>query len=522
MPQENNYNTKKIIIVGIIILIIAGGIGYLIVRQKNKTIDQEQAKNLFPFDNGIATPSTPTGTPAPADIPNPIVSNPLSVASGERLRIVTNYPITGFYPSIYNKVTTEPKLDEATGKVTQVVSMTPTNMVRFNAKQNGFLADAEITKDSIVLEQKTSTSLPNASEIWFGNQGNTITYRSWNSETRTIDSFTGSIPVPTPPTYCTTVFEKILKKGDKLPEVKELQKYMNAKFGGNLTIDGNYGGKTLASVKKMQESLLVTATGIYDQPTIDALNADCNKIQADYQQQVQGIKKITGSFLTENISKGSVSPDGTQLFFLKPSPKGAVGVIARIDGTNQRQVFSSPLTEWRPQWINENTIALTTLASREADGYLYFLNLKTGDVRKILGPLRGLTTLVNPSGTKVLANTSTDTGMDLGIYSVITGDITLLDITTLPEKCTWANEGSVLCAVPQKIPDGQYPDDYYQGNVAFTDNLWFLDTEKNVNRLLLTPSQEFDAYHLKTSPDNTYLYFMNKLDNTLWSYRLSD
>lgn len=523
MQPENTYDTKKIILAGIIVLLLVGLIGFLIIRKNNQDNQAADQKNLFPFGNGVTPNGSSSGTGTePAPLPNPVSQNPLTVSSADRLRIISNYPVTDFYPLIQNKIVSEPVLDQKTNQSVLVSKQIPTNYVRFNAKRNGLIVDAEVVKDSIVLSQKTSTEIPGAEELWFGNLGNTMIYRSWNQATRTLDSFDGSIPVPVKPAYCSIPFSKILAKKEKGSEVGELQKYMNVKIGTAIPVDNVFSLKTYGLVKKLQEVLGIEKTGIYNQLTIDAINNDCALVQKKYQDQLQGIQKITGSFLSENISQGSVSPDGTQVFFLKPTSGGVVGIVANIDGTKQRQVWSSELSEWKPQWINQDTVALTTLASREADGYLYFLNLKNGNFKKILGPLRGLTTLTNPSGSMVLANSSTDTGMTLGSYGTKTGRMTVLDITTLPEKCTWANEGSLLCAVPKNIPEGQYPDDVYQGNVSFSDNFWFVDTEKNVNRLLLVPGPELDVIRPKTSPDNSYLYFINRTDGNLWSYRLSD
>ncbi len=200
----------------------------------------------------------------------------------------------------------------------------------------------------------------------------------------------------------------------------------------------------------------------------------------------------------------------TDFFFLP-------GMTSYLQNPNQ----IPPRAEWRPQWINTKTIAMTTLASREADGYLYFLDVSSGNFRKIMGPIRGLTTLVNPSGTMVLASQSTDKGFVLGTYSVTTGEAKGLDLVTLPEKCTWQDNTIAFCAIPEAKPSGQYPDDWYQGNIVFNDSFWLLDTTKG-STLNLFNGKDFDAINLKTSPDNSYLYFINRINGTLWSYRLED
>ncbi len=521
-PEPTTYDTKKIIILGILLLIIVGIFGFLIFRQVSRPSDGTSGRDLFPFDGSITPPSltdSATGTDA---IPNPVAETSLTSTTGDRLRIIATYPVTAFHPFIVNKTENEIKFDEVTGQSVTIPRVVPTNYIRYNAKQNGFLVDAEVTRNIITISQKTDMALPNSQEVWFGNNGNTITFRSWDPAKKTIVSFNGSLPTLDALNYCQQPFTTELKPKSKGNEVSELQKYVNAKLSLNLVVDGSYGAKLAAAIKPLQKVLLLPETGVYDQALITAINTDCTNLLATRAQQLNGVQKLTGDFLSPGILRGSVSPDGTQMFYLKPTEDGVVGVITTITGRNERRVFSSPLTEWKAQWVSPTIIALTTLASSEADGYMYFLNPTTSDFQKVLGPIRGLTTLVNPSGTTVLVGSAVDRNISLATYTVATGQMTPRDIKTLPAKCTWQNDTIVICAVPQAITSGQYPDDWYQGNVSFTDSFWSLDIVQNSTTNLFTPGQSFDAYSLKVSPDDGYLYFINKPNGTLWSYRMTE
>ena len=77
-----------------------------------------------------------------------------------------------------------------------------------------------------------------------------------------------------------------------------------------------------------------------------------------------------------------------------------------------------------------------------------------------------------------------------------------------------------MCGIPQRIPGGQYPDSWYQGLVSFRDVIWKIDTTTNTTSLILTPEPSFDIIKPQLSPDRSYLYFINKSDQTLWSYRI--
>lgn len=516
---------KKIALVTLILLAVIGIIIFFIVHRNSTAPGPSQtSQNIFPFGNSSVPPTSTTlfnTTPTTNSTTTPM--NPLQLAANERLREIANYPVTNFYAWIENKVTSEPKLNEKTNETEIVTSTVPTNVIRWNQKETGLLADAEVTNDSIIAKQSSQTIIPDAEELWFGNTGNTVVYRYFNQQTKNIDSFDGGFPSSAALTYCTTTFTTTLKKGARGNEVKELQKYVNQKLTSGLTVDGSFGSKLVTALKKVQVILSVPVTGITDQATRDAINADCSKIQAAFTAQNSAPAKLSGGFLTSNILRGTSSPDSSQIFFLEPNTdnSGVVGVLANPDGTNQKKIFSSPLTEWMPQWINKTTIAMTTLASHEADGYLYFLDTTTGNFKKILGPIRGLTTNTSPDGQMVLYSKSTDQGITTHVYTIANGNDDVLDIATIAEKCVWQSNTTIICAIPQSPPNGQYPDVWYQGLLSFNDVLWSIDTKNKAAAVLFSPKQSFDIVDLQLSPDEQYLYFINKSDETLWSLQMS-
>ena len=526
MPEEKKYSLKKIIIFGVIVLILAGLVGFYFINKKNSGNNPAGPdKDLFPFKDGTTQADTAVtigGNVTDEGVPQISDGTPISTTDGQRLRQITTYPVTDFFTSIATRRTLEPKLDEVTQQTKLVASTTPIDMLRWNIKQTGLLMDAEVSPDAIITTQKTQTKVPNAEELWFGQGGNSATYRTWNSEARTIGTLTGIIPTPVVLDYCMMPFTQNLKVGSKGIEVTELQKYINRRLAMNIAVDGSLGPKTFALVKNIQTLLNIPTTGVYDQVTKDSLNTDCTKTTADFAKQKNAVVTLNTTLLPQNILRGAASPDGTQLFSLIPitSGFGVSGLVSNPDGTGQRKIFESPATEWSAQWVNKNTIALTTLASREADGYLYFLNPVTGDFKKVLGPLRGLTTLVSPDGKKVLYSNSNDRVFTTKVYSTDTGALRSLDLATLPAKCTWQDSAVIICGVPKNITSGQYPDAWYQGTVSFSDVVWLINTVQNSTNIVLAPDESFDVIKPRVSPNNAYLYFINKTDQTLWSYRL--
>lgn len=448
MPRES-FSYKKIAIIGLIVLVIAGIVGYVFINRSRQLQETGvfSTRNLFPFSDQNSQLINPNTT-STVDSDNQIASLGNSVINfppSERLRKITNYPVTGFTSFITEQTIQEPKLDEKTGETVFIPKKISTVFLRFNSKINGIIADAEITNDSIIIEQKTTSEIPVSEEVWFTDQGKNVFYRSWNENNREI----------------TTLFGRLITNSLTTNDQETLEEFLEP--------------QPLASL----------------------------------------------SFLPEDILRGDVSPNSSKIFFLKTSQNGVVGVLGNSEGLELKTIFNSPFTEWRPQWINDSLLSMTTLASREADGYMYELT-PNAVFKKILGPIRGLTTITNPLNTLTLLSTSTDQGLLTRLFNHISGSFTAVSLTTLPEKCVWQDASIIICAVPVGIPRGIYPDQWYQGIISFNDQFWSINTSNQVTELLFTSSEPTDAVQLDISPDKKYLFYVNKINGTLWSYRMSE
>jgi hypothetical protein len=238
--------------------------------------------------------------------------------------------------------------------------------------------------------------------------------------------------------------------------------------------------------------------------------------------------ELSGQLMPSNITSLALSPSGNSVFYLQTTASGSQGTTATITGTQKTPIFSSVLNEWIAQWASANVIALTTKASINENGYLYFLNPSSGTFTKILGDIAGLTTLISPDGSSVLLSSSQKNGeITTYLYTISTGNYTQLPTKTLPTKCVWStkNISLIYCGVPEQIPSGNYPDDWYQGNVSFTDDFMSINLKTATTTLLAVPSalinQNIDATNLFLSPKEDFLFFLNKKDGTLWSLSLA-
>ncbi|MFA6466743.1 MAG: hypothetical protein WCV71_02705 [Patescibacteria group bacterium] len=101
------------------------------------------------------------------------------------------------------------------------------------------------------------------------------------------------------------------------------------------------------------------------------------------------------------------------------------------------------------------------------------------------------------------------------------GDIKVsLNIATWPDKCTFAGEDAMYCAVPQGLPRGAglYPE------IAdrYPDNFYYINLNSGTKNLIASPigaSGSYTAHNLFRSPDGSLLYFTDGSGN-LQSIRL--
>ncbi len=227
-----------------------------------------------------------------------------------------------------------------------------------------------------------------------------------------------------------------------------------------------------------------------------------------------------GEFLPDNIIDVSISPDGTKMFYLIKDSAGVKGFVRSFEETKTTQIWTSSYSEWISQWATPNTIFLTTKSSGYVDGAVFSLDVTKGTFKKILGGVRGLTTLVDPTGTRLLYGVNTDLGMKMGVLNITEKTVVDLNVNGLPEKCVWNKTGTLFyCAIPETFIGSPFPDVWYQGIASFNDRfvkgdpfsgglIYFADSNNDTLA---------DATRLSLDESEKVLFFINKKDSTLWA-----
>jgi len=140
----------------------------------------------------------------------------------------------------------------------------------------------------------------------------------------------------------------------------------------------------------------------------------------------------------------------------------------------------------------------------------------------------GFTADWSPQGTSLLYsvyNENTSYQPNLWVTKGTTsqlGEIKVsLNLSTWPDKCAFASESTLYCAVPQGLPRGAgfYPEVADQ----FPDNFYVVDLNTGNKSLIASPVGDggsYSAYNLFFSSDGSTLYFTDRATGRLQSIRL--
>lgn len=229
-----------------------------------------------------------------------------------------------------------------------------------------------------------------------------------------------------------------------------------------------------------------------------------------------------GFFLPQNLAGIDVS--AADLLTTVSGVNGSSVSLVRTNGTRSSQLFTTPLSSIRASFAGRNQYLVYTKPSSDLSGYAFLVD-GAGRFSRVAGPLAGLVALASPSGKWVLVSYSLAGAMQMELVDTTTRASLPLPVSTIADKCVWANNDSaVYCGIPITPPAGEYPDDWYQGAAHFSDRIWKIDTAGRYAQLVLDFNREtdeaLDAEALALDSLATTLVFVNRNDGSLWSYAL--
>lgn len=230
-----------------------------------------------------------------------------------------------------------------------------------------------------------------------------------------------------------------------------------------------------------------------------------------------------GFFLAQNLS--DIAASSANILTLASGTNGSVASLMRADGTKSSTLFTTPLGALRISFAGKSQYLAYTKPSAKILGSAFLVDT-AGRFSRIAGPLNGLTALASPLGKWVLVSYTQNNSLRLMLVNTATHDALPVPVATIADKCAWAaDDSAIYCGVPVSPPTGaNYPDDWYQGAVQFSDRIWKIQVSGRYAQLILDFSKEadgsLDAEALALDPASSTLVFVNKNDGSLWSYQL--
>ena len=552
-----NKKTKNIILVSFLLIVIIGITWFFVfLSTQQQTQIVERVRDISPFgqiqtiDDGSNQPeninnrgtSDGDGVDNPRE-PIPTEPDPEPIPLLPRLQQISNFPTGGFIPKV--TITQEEVSDIAinedgqTVETTQIVDV-QNHAVRYASIFDGTVYETSITDTSIQQEVVVGNFIPNSQQIFFSKDADYVGFQYWNNDNQTIESYLSLIQkraLEVEP--CPFTFTRGIQAGDTSDDILSLHQFLNRVPQTRIAESGiNAPGNesptateaTITAIKNFQTLHELEIDGVLGRGTKAQMETVCEEQQTEIAQKAFDANPekydIDGSFINQGIEMLAYAPESNRVFYIQPVNEGVEGVVLNLETGVRETIFKSPHSEWLYEWNYEDEIILTTKPSHQAIGYSYSLDPNTGNFYKIIEG-RGLTVTGNYDGTYLFGTRIINDTVDSFIVNRTTGSTSLLLTQTFPEKCTWGRSNTALyCFVPNNLAyQNEYPDIWYQGVERFEDTLWKIDIESLDEELLsdivIEYNVELDVQSVKIDTEGDYLYFVNKTEEDLWSYRLN-
>ena len=237
---------------------------------------------------------------------------------------------------------------------------------------------------------------------------------------------------------------------------------------------------------------------------------------------------LEGTYLPENIVSMAIQhnePTTKGLFFItKLATGGSVGVTSNWKGGAVKKIFTSPLSQWRSEWLNDGRVVIVQNASDNVPGYAFLVG-PTGTLKPLESGLPGLSLRYHDSNDAYLYSTVSDGKLSLFV-KVGNAKSVPLSIETTADKCVWAPGAGLIayCAVPTSAPGPSYLVNWYQGATHTIDVWWKIEAaEGTATRFFVSDSQaHFDVEDPAMDESGTAIGFRDAADKSFWLLRISE
>lgn len=231
--------------------------------------------------------------------------------------------------------------------------------------------------------------------------------------------------------------------------------------------------------------------------------------------------------LNESVKQTAWSPSGEKIVYqyVKQEDNQNSIAVANADTSNWKIILQTRLNNLIVSWPLPDKIYLHEAPARGVKASLFSLDYPSGNLKKIIADEFGLAAKISLDGQKILYQTTDENGKNLKLL-VISSDGSKKEISTatLVEKCLWSSDSqNIFCAAPQKLSEfAVWPDDYLAGRVSVQDDFYLIDalTGKKTKIAESNDRQSFDAAELTLSPQEDFLFFIDRQTGFIYSLAL--
>ena len=238
-------------------------------------------------------------------------------------------------------------------------------------------------------------------------------------------------------------------------------------------------------------------------------------------------EKITTTVISENVVD-FVIPNNNEILYSVQLQNSLVGKRYSLKTGAVSTLFTIPFREAAVAWgkSSDATHYVYPRATDQLQGFIY--KIKGGVLTRL--PISGYGVSAVGTDADLLYSSVVTTqtnriyvsqGLQIADYSPAA-----VPFTVMPEKCTASSHGTYYCATQlnlESIPN--LPDDWYRGQVTFSDSVWEFNLETGSAYSLFDmrtlSGRDADIVNITPNNSQTRLYFTDRYNKLLWVYELT-
>ncbi|MEK7535985.1 MAG: peptidoglycan-binding domain-containing protein [Patescibacteria group bacterium] len=511
---------RKLII--IIIIALAAGLGLLLfLTGKTETPGiTDSDSNLFP-SGGETNNVNDTEQNINGNSNFPGASNPTGQTSSTNEQDASEKDTESSQIKISNREAKRISNGPVVG-VTSIGNLKGVNLVaRFVERGTGNIWDYRILANKA--ERISGTTVARVQDVYWGNLGQSLLMRYQDNTGEQVKNYLGRI-------------QNTNITGEFLPD--NIIAVVSAPVGGETISCPAYLTKNLykdgsndpVQVRKLQNFLSISETGLYDSATISAVTAFQKANSIEQTGNVGPLTRAKTNSLYCQKSGSQVI--GGKLFYITTDSVGkGTGIVNDFDNTKNATLFSGAYSEWQISWPARESLILTSKPEASTYGYAYILPSQatspyslTATVKPLLRQIKGLTVNASPTLTRVLYTQATPRALSTHILDTQTNEARVFPLNTFPrEKCVWdkIDTDIVYCAVPHESLSGTSLDAWYKGLLSTNDSIYKINTDiDSVELIYSSTTYSPDVKEIVISEKSEFIFYIDKRDGYLWALPL--